>query len=139
MSGFEVAGLILGAIPIIVSALQQYKTTREKWRYFRGKALYIDRLIDSLEEQRVLIDADLEILFRAMGLEGNSIALFHTGDRMTILDSDEVSQELREYLGQIYDPYRNALAKCENALKAIVMHIGGLTSGHEVLNLLSPS
>ena len=69
MSGFEVAGLIVGIIPIIVEALQQYKKTRERWRRFKCKALYIARLIDSLEEQQVLIQTDLNILLRATGFE----------------------------------------------------------------------
>ena len=100
MSGFEVAGVILGAIPIIVTALQQYKKTREKLSYFRHKALYIDRLIDSLEEQKVLIEADLCILLRAIGRD-----LIDFGDCIQVFQSDEVEQELYNYLGVICELY----------------------------------
>jgi len=52
MSGFEVTGVILGAIPVIISALEQYKKTRETWRRFRQKALYIDRLIQARKSRK---------------------------------------------------------------------------------------
>ena len=126
MSGFEVAGIILGAIPIIVTALQQYKTAKEKLSYFGNKALYIDRLIDSLEEQRVLIETDLYILLKATGVDIGAHSFMSHGQ---VFQDDEVEKELQDYLGAIYDPYRKALVRCEGALKAIAVKISCFTVG----------
>lgn len=69
MSGLEVAGLVLGAIPIVIWSLEHYKTTRDYWRRSRSKRLLIDRMIKALHEQRTLMEVDLQVLSRAAGVE----------------------------------------------------------------------
>ena len=51
MSGFEVVGVVLGVIPLIISALDNYKKTSQRIKFFRGKEPYVAQLIQSLKEQ----------------------------------------------------------------------------------------
>lgn len=55
MSGFEVVGVVLGAIPLIISAVEKYKTTSRKLKYYRQKITLVDELIRSLNEQQCFI------------------------------------------------------------------------------------
>ena len=134
MSGIEIAGLILGAIPIIVIALQQYKRTRGKLSNFGHKALYVDRLIDSLEEQKVLIEVDFCVLLRAIDCDYEPTNL---SSYSQVFQDDEVTQELQDYLGAIYVPYRKALIRCEESLIGIATRISGLTMGSPVYQVVA--
>ncbi|KAL8832344.1 MAG: hypothetical protein Q9170_004914 [Blastenia crenularia] len=127
MSGIEVAGLVLGAIPIIIWGLENYKTTREIWRRSHSKALLVDRLINALQEQRILIELDLQILLRAADYEDDEIAGLETSSFHDLLLDQGLAEPLIRYLGRIYNPYRGALERCERILIDIVQSIGGLT------------
>ena len=49
----EVAGLVIAAVPLMISALKQYTEFHRKVRQFRRTSLYIGRLIQALREQKL--------------------------------------------------------------------------------------
>lgn len=128
MSGIEAAGLVLGAIPIVIWGLQNYQVTREIWRRSRSKALLVDRLINALQEQRILIELDLQILLRAADFEDDEIAGLETSNCYDLLLDKRLAEPLIRYLGRVYGPYRGALERCERIVIDIAQSIGGLTS-----------
>ena len=69
MSGFEVVGVVLGVMPLILSALEGYQKLRRKREVFKARSLHIIQLIQALNEQRVLIESDIEIILRSVGIE----------------------------------------------------------------------
>lgn len=115
MSGFEVVGLILGAVPVTIAALEQYKTAHEMLRYFNHKSLYIDRLIHALEEQKFFIESEFEIVLRAAGFDQHAISTIDAEYLQAGLLRSDIAEELDRYLGRGYDPYRKALVRCENS------------------------
>ena len=129
MSGIEVAGLVLGAVPIVIWGLEQYKTTRDIWRRSRTKALLVDRLINALQEQRVLIEIDLQLLLRAADVEDDEIVALETSSCYGLLQDSGLAKALVQYLGRAYEPYRSALQRCERILVDIARSIGGLIPG----------
>ncbi|KAL8676088.1 MAG: hypothetical protein Q9186_007356, partial [Xanthomendoza sp. 1 TL-2023] len=128
MSGIEAAGLVLGAIPVVIWALENYKTTREIWRRSRSKALLVDRMIDALREQRLLIELDIQVLLRAASWEDHEIAGLEDFSCYELLLDQELGAALQLHLGRAYEPYRGALARCERILTDIAQSVGGLTS-----------
>lgn len=128
MSGIEVAGLVLGAIPVVIWGLENYKVTREIWRRSRSKALLVDRLINALQEQRLLIELDLQILLRAAGFEDDEIAGLETSSCYGLLLDQRLAEPLIRYLGRVYEPYRGALDRCERIIVDIAQSIGSLAS-----------
>jgi len=62
MSGFEVAGLALGAFPLLLEAAKglqgRYKDAQAWWQYER----MLEDFITSLEEEQIKFDQILEIL-----------------------------------------------------------------------------
>lgn len=132
MSGFEIAGLILGVVPLAIAALEQYKTAHEMLRYFSHKSVYIDRLIQALEEQRFCLESEFDIVLRAAGFEPQDLGTVSGEYLQTFFLRRDVAEELNRYLGRGYDPYRKALVRCENSLGEIVRNIGGLVPGSPV-------
>ena len=132
MSGFEIAGLILGVVPLTIAALKQYKTAHEMKRSFVYKSLYIDRLIQALEEQSFFLESEFDLVLRAAGFEQRDIGTVSGEYLQTILLRSDVAEELRRYLGRGYELYRKALIRCETSLGEIVRSIGGLVPGSPV-------
>lgn len=132
MSGIEVAGLVLGAIPLVIAALDNYKTTRQRFKYFVGKELYINRLIEALKEQKFFIDTELRVALGAAGLTPDDInTLILTPDASLFGDPDVVNA-VQEYLGEGFPLYENAVFRCHDALTELVNNIQGLTSDSQV-------
>ncbi|KAI4142923.1 MAG: hypothetical protein LQ341_003066 [Variospora aurantia] len=136
MSGLEAAGLVLGAIPILIWSLEKYKTTREIWRRSRNKALLVDRMINTLQEQQFLIKADLQILLRTAGVEDVETSGIDPSYYREHLVKSRVTKALMRYLGPAYQVYRNRLNICERILAEIAQNIGGLTP--QILDPKSP-
>ncbi|KAL9015977.1 MAG: hypothetical protein Q9185_006655 [Variospora sp. 1 TL-2023] len=128
MSGLEAAGLVLGAIPIIIWSLEKYKTTREIWRRSRNKALLVDRMINTLQEQQFLIKADLQILLRTAGVEDVETSGKDPSYYREHLVKPRITKALMRYLGPAYHVYRNRLSTCERILAEIAQKIRGLTA-----------
>ena len=136
MSGFEVVGVVLGAIPLIISALENYKTTSQRVKYFRHKEPFVNRLIQALNEQRYFVEADLFLtLTNATDLETKEIDDLIHQPCAALFQDQEITDALSQYLGDGYGPYTNALARCELALGSIAKNIGGLSSGSQVSHI----
>ena len=126
MSGIEAAGLIVGAIPIIIWGLENYKVARNIWYRSRNKALLVDRLINALREQQVLIEIDLRILSRAAGCEDDEIEFLEGSSCYDFLQNQRLARPFAQYLGRVYEPYQNALGRCERILTDLAQSIGGI-------------
>ena len=132
MSGFEIAGLILGAVPLTIAALKQYKTAHEMLLKFKYKSLYVDRLIEALEEQEYYFETEFGMVLRAAGIAQQDASTISGEYLRTTLLSNDVAEELREYLGRGYELYRKALVRCGKSLGEVVRNIGGLVPGSPV-------
>ena len=132
MSGFEIAGVILGAVPLAIAALKQYKTAHEMKRSFKLKSLYIDRLIGTLEEQEYYFETEFDMILRAAGCRPQDISTISLEHLKKRLLENDTAEELRKYLGRGYDPYNKALIRCGTSLGDIVRSIGGLVPGSPV-------
>lgn len=132
MSGLEVVGVVLGAIPLIVAALDRYKTTSQRLFLFRHKEPFIDQLIQALNEQRFFIETDLLLTLRATHLEEEDITDLICKPHPNLFQHPDISDAVSQYLGDGYGPYQNAVTKCESALEDIVKDIGGLMSDSQV-------
>ena len=131
MSGLEIAGVVLGAVPLIVGALEKYKTTKKIWNRARKIALHIDELIETLAENQALIETSLELLQKAVDTEDACLDNNAMGYALRLSRKD-IAQELQLYMGKLYKPYEKALLRCEKTLLKIVERIDGLFMGSKV-------
>lgn len=128
MSGFEVVGVVLGVIPLLVSAIEKYKTTSHLMRYFKYKEPFVAQLIQSLEDQKFFIESDLYIPLRATHLDDDRISELLGQPSSNIFNDLEIVDAIRGYLGDGYLPYQRAVTRCYQALAQIASSIGGLAS-----------
>lgn len=124
MSGIEIAGLILGAVPITVQLLKQYIEARKFWLAFRNKAQHLRTLIEGLEDHAFFIRADLCTVLVSAGID--------IGQRQTIrnIDLEAVAEILNDtntrdrivtYLGnEGYRLYIRKLERCQDLVAGLV-------------------
>ena len=118
----EVAGLLITAVPFMISALKQYAKARRGIRQLRRTSLYLAHLIQALREQKFYLETDLEQLLRAAGFE-EDITSVDYGDPQAFILSTSVAAKLGPYMGKAYDPYIEALSLCEEFVKEVLKRI----------------
>ncbi|PNP75039.1 hypothetical protein FNYG_11621 [Fusarium nygamai] len=64
MSGFEVSGVVLGALPLVISALSAYRRRKGVWASLRKSRGLLDDLIHQLKTQRTDFYLDILELLR---------------------------------------------------------------------------
>lgn len=125
MSGFEVAGVVLGAIPLVISALEHYKAGKGVAASFVKWRGQLDTLIFRLKLQRTFFYLQILELLRSAGVE-------HVVDRLDVTEEECVlilrnaknGAEVKEYLGLLYDTFSDVLERYEKCLKAIATKFG---------------
>ncbi|KAL4925913.1 uncharacterized protein BDV17DRAFT_165990 [Aspergillus undulatus] len=128
MSGVEVVGILLGAIPLVVSALKAYKESKQRYIWFMSKEPHIDRLIQSLNEQIYFIRSDVDVALRSTDLEQDKIKTFLSDPDLDLLRDREVADAIQDYLGEGFQLYLSALARCQGTICHIVQNLNGLVS-----------
>ncbi|KAL4909596.1 hypothetical protein BDW74DRAFT_174796 [Aspergillus multicolor] len=100
MSGLEIAGIVLGAIPLAIAAIEIYRQ-RQNRIPFRKKAPFIARLLSILDTQQfLLIDP-------------------------AIFKDPMVAGAVDEYLAENAPAYYGAIVECHRALAELVASIEG--------------
>jgi len=124
MSGFEIAGIILGAIPLVISALEHYRSGAGvvgsflKWR---GR---LDTLLFRLKLQHTFFRLEAVELLRVADVDD----LDYWGDLseegcIAILSEAMTAIKVQKLLGQKYDLLLEVLQRYEICLKTIVKKI----------------
>lgn len=136
MSGIEVVSLVLGAFPVVVWCLKQYKAPLEAFDFSKNKAQYIDRLIRALEAQRALISNDLKGVLIRIGVDREEVLNLELSEMDELLRDESLSARLTEYLGGTHKDYLNALEDCKKTLTVIARDISGLVpSAHKMVGI----
>src|SRR5579859_7867061 len=101
MTGVEIAGLVLGALPIVISAVESYrKGLNPLLDYFHYNST-LRTLCTRLEIQHVLYEDHLKRLLLSESSPAEIQALFHDPDepsRIALWGSKEVEQKLHNKL-----------------------------------------
>ncbi|KAI0435595.1 hypothetical protein F4803DRAFT_545016 [Xylaria telfairii] len=125
MSGFEVAGVVLGVIPLIISSLEHYQAGKGlaasivKWRGLLSK------LIGRLRLQRTFFYLEMLQLLRAAAIE-EVIENYDVTEEefVLILRNVKHADEIKEYLGPLYGTFLEILGAYEKCLKALASKLG---------------
>lgn len=133
MSGFEVAGVVLGALPLVIEALSAYKQNRGKiavWRKFRG---LLDDLLHQLKTQKTNFYFDILELLREARVPEVLEDLDPTEDKcVEILREARTGTQVEDYLGHLYEPFLEILGCYEKCLKDIVSGLDNLVRPENV-------
>ena len=121
-------------MPVKIAALKQYKKAHEMLRSFNRKSVYIDRLIQALEEQSFYLGAEFDNILRAAGFAQQDIGTINIEHLHKVLLRIDIAEGLHRHLGHGYDPYRKALLRCDTSMGEIVGSIVGIVPGYPVNN-----
>jgi len=127
MSGFEVAGVILGAIPLLISALEHYRSGKGAASSFIKFHGHLDTLIFRLKLQQTFFYLDILELLRV----ANVGELGRSGDPTeelchVILGKADTARTIASFLGPLYEIFLEILGRYEACLKTIAGRLGHL-------------
>ena len=125
ITGVETAGLVLAVIPLLISAFEHYNDTRGALRKFLNKRQYIKRIIGPLDEQRVLIENELDHVLRMGGFAEEADDIGVTSYQ-SILIREDVAEGLQIVLGRSYEAYTRSIMRCGNSIVEIARRLKGL-------------
>jgi hypothetical protein len=124
MSGIEVAGLVLGALPILLKAVEQYRGTIQVGMRFFKKRKYVERLASALLFQQGTL---IEVLRNLLINSGCSDVARLDVAPFEYLGDSQIQEHLHEYLGAEIDATLTATLKQSlDTVKRIASNISGL-------------
>ncbi len=126
MSGFEIAGIVLGVMPIVISALSAYQDRKGLLVTLRKSRGLVDELIHKLTTQRTHFYLDILELLR----EARVPEILAEGDPspdkcVEILQIVKTGDEVERYFGpQLFGDFLEMLGFYETYLKQITSKLG---------------
>jgi hypothetical protein len=130
MSGFEAVGVLLGAAPLIISALEGYQRLGKRRDAFKRKSLHIDRMVRALKWQQKLIHSDAKIVLRNAGLDETTIDQHvGIGRYQDLLKRQDVQDAVSSFLGDNCSTYLEIIQQCESTLLRVAKAVKGFDEG----------
>lgn len=130
MSGFEVISVVLAVVPLLITALKDYNELNRKRDVFSKRSLHIERMINALKEQQLMIEGDVEVLLRNSGFDHEELEKIKAGENLELLKEGDIAEEVKALLGaERYDTYLTTLSMCEETLFRIAKEVGRLKQG----------
>lgn len=130
MSGFEVAGAVLGAIPLVISALEHYKNgvrTIQRWRRYDKE---LQCLIRNIETERVKLQNVCEKLLDGLVPPSQIDAMVENpgGD---LWMNEEIQKKIRARLWRSWAVFEETLKDIQVAIMDISERVGsGIDVSH---------
>ncbi|KAF4877250.1 hypothetical protein CGCSCA1_v003779 [Colletotrichum siamense] len=129
MSGFEVAGVVLGTIPLVISALEQYRkgiSTMRKWRNYPRE---LRSLIWNLETERVRFQDICEKLL--VGLVSPSQIESMVRDPFgPAWHEDAIQARIKTRLWRSFSVFENTIKEIEKATKEMMTQLNVQPDGN---------
>ena len=115
----EVVGVLLGAVPVVITALQYYKDTKKLGGRFLNRKKHVEKLIRALREHHGELQSNLDWLLKAIDEEpGQDVSI--------LLQQSDTQSRMIEYLGTAgSESFDLALDKAQHAIEGIAKNIRG--------------
>lgn len=105
MSGFEIAGIVLGGFPILIEAakpLSRYFQGAERWWHFKRGFM---TLISTIEDESVAYSQNLELLLTPVDIDPEAKASLQEDSRSKLWHDPEIQAKLRNRIKIQYMPW----------------------------------
>ena len=121
MSDFEVAGVVLGALPLIVAAVD---LSKENYKYFFRKRKYVEKLALALRfQQQHMVEITRSILISS----GCEDVYRLDSDPVAYLSDDAVQAQVLDYLGEDnFAVFAESIQDCHQTVKEVAANMAGL-------------
>lgn len=104
VTGVETAGLVLGAIPLIISALEHYDDFAAPTKAFIHWKQNLQRLIQELYVIHVSYDQAIRLLLKPFARLEDQITMVED-PRSDLWTKGDIADNLRDKLGLVYSPF----------------------------------
>lgn len=135
MSGLEIAGVVLGAIPVSASALREIERTADKAKRFVRWRLKLPLYVEELEKEGVALGLILRRLCRTVG-EDLDLSAFALRDSAHLWPSDELTQKLQVRHRRVFDIIEKSLLDIGGHVDELCKELG-LGAPTEVSHVLA--
>lgn len=129
MSGFEVVGVVLGVLPIVIEALKCYDTISKKVHVFRQSAQWIQKFYMLLRVQRQRFVMECHFLLGLVDVDERRRKVMIENATHALWTDKELNDQLAHRLGDHYQA-------CEEVVKAIQIILEDLTANLRFLPVL---
>lgn len=119
MSGFEVAGIVLGTIPLLVSALETYSKLMRDWGKAPSELRSLNRQL-STERAKLYNVCDLLISDAVSHQDIESMLLNPFGPLWKV---KETNDKIRRRLWDAYKPFEETVMEVDEALQSIMQRL----------------
>ncbi|KAI5805713.1 hypothetical protein EDC01DRAFT_609846 [Geopyxis carbonaria] len=117
MSGFEIVGVTLGAIPVLISALEHYsKGVRTIENMAKYETVY-ENLLISFGTGLSIYRSSCETLLGPLELPEAQLRNLLEEPEGVAWEDEELSERIRERLGISYKPYKSAVQHLDRKIK----------------------
>lgn len=121
MSGFEIAGLVLGAFPIALEALNQYEVVKAQIKLWRRiQEAYVECKDDLIFQQLLFEDNLLDLLSMAT-IDEKKIELLISNPDGECWKDESLTDLLEQ---EHYEPYRRCINAMERTMKELNHELG---------------
>ncbi|KAF1839079.1 hypothetical protein BDW02DRAFT_585441 [Decorospora gaudefroyi] len=122
MSGVEIAGLVLGCLPLIIQGIASYKEGLDPVKSFMGWERELPHFIRKLRGQHAHYAQTIEILFAPITSEVELAAMMSDpGASQKLWKSKEI--DLQDRLQGTYSSYQSTMADIERIMKKIASRL----------------
>ncbi|EON62852.1 hypothetical protein W97_02077 [Coniosporium apollinis CBS 100218] len=130
MSGLEVAGVVLGVLPLLVSALEHYNEGLDPIKAFWGWERELPQFIRKLRNQHVHYEQTLKLLLAPI-TEDAELADMVANPGQGLWKDAEIAIKLENRLNESYKAYIGTIADIEGIMKKIASKLD-LGSGNSM-------
>ena len=136
MSGIEVVGLVLGVLPLLISALEHYEDVTDPIRTFFKYGGELNRAIRGLRDQHASFEQSIQALLKPITTDEIMSDMIDNSNSVYWTDA-YIDEALRDSLGKAYSAYMELVKEVENIMLEIATKLENLSKGSSAPNSLT--
>ncbi|PNP57026.1 hypothetical protein THARTR1_02868 [Trichoderma harzianum] len=131
MSNFEAFGIVLRAIPILISGAELWREGYDKGRLAFRKRQYVDKLANALLLQRQTVSETVHLIIARSGYRYDEALL--NEDPIAYFQNKKIQAQVEDFLGdENYKALTGRLRDMQTTLEEVAKHLDGLIPSHKV-------
>lgn len=126
----EIAGLVLGAVPLVITALRCYKSGKDFTSLVLNRKRHIESLVRALQGYDAILELNLIWLLKAVA----TFEAHHTrSDIPYLIQNAETIERMEEFLGMKgSEAFQNAVLQAQEVIESVALAIKGFLPEDQV-------
>ncbi|KAF4886013.1 hypothetical protein CGCFRS4_v011477 [Colletotrichum fructicola] len=122
MSGFEIAGIVLGALPFLIDALKKTNSGIQEWRYYQST---LDRLSRNLSTEQINIEnICTRLLEKLVSPARIPLLIDNRPDMIAAWRDESLRQKIEYLLDSTFDLFKGTLEEIQKSADELKTKLG---------------